>query len=249
MSRDVFQPTTVEHRRTYASNMREITRPDGSIVKGKTRLDGLVSPLRRLEFLFENPNASKTNRTAKEKFAELKAKFEPKNSTNADIQYEMIDENGNQLPIDGIENIIKMSGVSARQFEQNDGTLVREYVITDPRLVSQVREKRFPPPPPPPPRLARRPSTTPSNLTEVQNVEQHRPYRFVTSTGRQIDFTVTEIVDAEDFSPIVTEPIIDWSVLREQDPDGQIDPEFIRQFIYQRHQAELQSLSTTFPSK
>ena len=159
------------------------------------------------EFLFENPNSIR------------------RPTIDADVQYEMIDENGNSVSIDGIDRIIQMSGVVPRQFQNADGTIVREYVVTDRQLVSQIQEKRF----------------QSTNFENVQNVELHRPYKFVTSTGRQIEFEIEEN-SFDQFAPMVTEPLIDWSVLRQQDPDGQIDPEFIRNFINERHRAELQSI-------
>ena len=285
-----------------------------------------------LEFLFENPNSSKgTRRTgdlppiisadddqqsSKDKFAQIKAKFE-KNSLPkvipspvkncADVQYEMIDENGHSLPIDGIEDIIKMSGIEAREFQQADGTIVREYHINDPQILSKVQSQRSEmisqtknivqehslPPPPPPPRITRRASTTlqpvPSiNLQQVHSVKSQQPYEYVTSTGRSIHFIITELDEDQQtfswnsiypsplaidglqipqpfdtpetlmnsqtsndqsfptgqFPPIFTEPIIDWSILRQQDPEGQIDSELVRQFIQQRHQLESSQLSS-----
>lgn len=51
------------------------------------------------------------------------------------------------------------------------------------------------------------------------------------------------------FGPIVTEPIIDWSILRQQDPEGQVDPEMIRQFIQQRFQQDTAQLTSQIQSQ
>jgi hypothetical protein len=57
-------------------------------------------------------------------------------------QYEIIDEDGNPVAINGVQDLIKMSGVCAREVPQPDGTIVKEYVIDDPQLLSQFRSQQ-----------------------------------------------------------------------------------------------------------
>ena len=245
----------------------------------------------------------------------------------------MTDEYGNTIPIDDVHDIIKASGMEAREVVQPDGTIVREYVIDDPRVVSQVQAHRtatspsIPPVsreyvPPPPPRLGRKPmisdyhtQPTPVNIEPLHQLYSRQRYQYVTQFGRRIEFFITDLgtdgssdnrlfpsevsnfsappTDAlakkwdpvrrqrsvsnthfpsstgtsgfsteipkqaeltrsassgalrppDQFAPIITEPIIDWSILREQDPEGQIDSELVRQFIQQRHQMENSQIS------
>ncbi|CAF1231203.1 unnamed protein product [Adineta ricciae] len=97
------------------------------------------------------------------------------------VQYEIVDEEGNPMAADGVQDLIKMAGVRAREVPQPDGTVVKEYVIDDPELVSRFRSHQQPHPqyspvtpysqqqqqqqprvtredvPPPPPRMPLRP--------------------------------------------------------------------------------------------
>ncbi|CAF0878284.1 unnamed protein product [Rotaria sp. Silwood1] len=281
-------------------------------------------------------------------------------------QYEIIDEDGNPISIDGVGDLIKMSGVTAREVQQPDGTFVREYVIDDPEVLSKIRSQQSPmisqqqisrenippPPPPPPPRMPvkqqpmvfhhqgssihdQQPSI---NIEHIRVLEPQRRYQYITASGKRIEFMITNLgpdnqtindsdirelsnaihtrlippssaplisnttqqpftlpkqwhpavdlthregqlrqrtgsdsqpmpnnynmnfqhvqpmqmdlprstsygaVDQgayqQQFAPIFTEPIIDWSALRQQDPHGQIDPQLIQQFIAQKHQNE-----------
>jgi hypothetical protein len=281
------------------------------------------------------------------------------------VQYEVVDEDGNPLAIEGIQDLIQMSGVRAREVPQSDGSIVKEYVIDDPKLLSKFRSQHSHPSspidrsyaqqlvstddaPPPPPRIPLRqpmlfrqgPSTNetlPDNIQQIQVLEPQRRYEYSTSTGRRIQFLITNIdefngqsltdtdireltnaintrlmpvstlssscqaskqapfslpkpwhpsvdltqrssssrqrigSDTQPFSnesrtvPLqamsndltrsasygtlnngshvshvqqtsFNQPVIDWTALQQQDPQGQIDPHVVRQMIQQRHQ-------------
>jgi hypothetical protein len=271
----------------------------------------------------------------------------------ASVQYEITDEYGNRMPIDGIDDIIKMSGIDAREIQQTDGTIVKEYIIDDPQILSQVHTQRCASVsqtcvsrdygPPPPPRVSRQSSAqfqpakclvknlASINIQHVHILRPQQSYEYVTKSGRHVHFIITELDTDESrsdaratctstdrlsehpsmqsvytlptrppsnndvtheqqtssvdrypsanmsgnnrtpslvhtptslirsassgilhhgshstaqFPPIFTEPIIDWSVLRQQDPDGQIDSELVRQFINEQHRFESSHLST-----
>ena len=284
------------------------------------------------------------------------------NKASSNVQYEIVDEDGNPMAIDGVHDLIKMSGVTAREIEQPDGSIVREYVIDDPHLLSKFQshkvsgaqgdssmsQSRYSPPnvPPPPPRIPlkqpmlHRPSSTGNgriavNIQEIRVVEPNRRYEYITTGGRRIEFMITNFGQGEPkiqdsdvrevtqaintrllpssssstnvnahhpftlpkqwnpvvdlthrqrtgsdnqlssnsnthypstdyqrmppmapnlarsasngtlhpslhhtsaMAPVYAEPIIDWSLIRQQDPHGQVDPVFVQQFINQRHQ-------------
>jgi hypothetical protein len=267
------------------------------------------------------------------------------------VQYEVVDEDGNPMVINDVHDLIKMSGVTAREVPQPDGTVVREYVIDDPQVLSKFHSQQFqqepsyghipPPPPPPPPRIPLKQSTLfrqeplttdhhpPINIQQIRTLEPQRRYEFQTTSGKRIEFLITnlgsdetdvhELANAintrilpsssnttqqkpftlpkqwhpavdlthrepqirqrtgsdnqpipnnynigfqqiqppliqtdlnrsvsygvpnqgsypQQFAPVFAEPIIDWSAVQQQDPHGQIDPQFIRQYITQKHQ-------------
>ncbi len=261
----------------------------------------------------------------------------------SNIQYEVVDENGNSMAIDDVHDLIQMSGVTAREVPQADGTLIREYVIDDPNVLSKFHSQQRTPNehiPPPPPRiplkqsmLFREPLSNdhhhppPINIQQIRTLETQRRYEFMTTSGKRIEFIITslgsdqsdihELANAintrlltssanttqqpftlpkqwhpavdlthrepqtrsrigsdnqpilnnyntsfqqvppiqmgldrsasygvlnqgsypQQFAPVFTEPIIDWSAVRQQDPHGQVDPQLIRQFITQKHQS------------
>jgi hypothetical protein len=275
---------------------------------------------------------------------------------SSNVEYEVVDEDGNPMAIDGVHDLIKMSGVTAREVPQPDGTIIREYVIDDPHILSKFQSQQSPTnsqqrtsnnnyiPPPPPrvplkqPALFRQgPSNTNTNNNSLPNIQQirvlepQRRYEYITTAGKRIEFMVTNIgpnnqmtndsdiqelsnaintrllpsgsnttqqpftlpkqwhpaVDLthreeptrqrtgsdnqpipnnynvgyqqpqplptdmarsasygtpnqgsyqQQFAPVYTEPIIDWTALQQQDPHGQIDPQLVRQFITQKHQ-------------
>jgi hypothetical protein len=244
-----------------------------------------------------------------------------------------------------------MSGVTAREVPQPDGTFIREYVIDDPHVLSKFQSQQQQQQrssqdniPPPPPRIPlRQPmlfrqeplgnnDLPPINIQQIRTLEPQRRYEFITTSGKRIEFMITnlgsdqsdvhELANAintrllpsstsnptqqqpytlpkqwhpavdlthrepqtrqrtgseyqpipnnyntgfqqpppmqmdltrstssarlnqesyqqqqqQQFAPVFTEPIIDWSAVRQQDPHGQIDPQLIRQFITQKHQ-------------
>jgi len=255
------------------------------------------------------------------------------------VQYEVVDEDGNPMVINDVHDLIKMSGVTAREVPQPDGTIVREYVIDDPQVLSKFHSQQFQQEnsyehiPPPPPRIPLKQSALfrqeplnndyhppPINIQQVRTLEPQRRYEFQTTSGKRIEFLITnlgsdetdihELANAintrilpsssnttqqkpftlpkqwhpavdlthrepqirqrtgsdnqpipnnynigfqqippsiqtdlnhsvpyqQQFAPVFAEPIIDWSAVQQQDPHGQIDPQFIRQYITQKHQ-------------
>jgi hypothetical protein len=58
------------------------------------------------------------------------------------VQYEVVDEDGNPMAINDVQDLIKMSGVRAREVPQADGTIIKEYVIDDPQVLSQFRSQQ-----------------------------------------------------------------------------------------------------------
>lgn len=62
----------------------------------------------------------------------------------ARTEYEILDEDGNPMELNNVQDLIKMSGVRAREVPQPDGTIIKEYVIDDPQVLSQVRSQQQP---------------------------------------------------------------------------------------------------------
>ncbi|CAF0732430.1 unnamed protein product [Adineta steineri] len=163
----------------------------------------------------------------------IKEGSQPKNR----IQYEIVDENGNPMAVDGVQDLIKMSGARAREVPQPDGSIIKEYVIDDPQLLSRFRsenhqqqqqhhqqlqqqqqqQQQYHSPitafnqqrssnenvPPPPPRVPLRPSVllrqgnssvnenAPSNIQQIRVLESQRRYEYRTTTGRRVQFFIT----------------------------------------------------------
>lgn len=139
------------------------------------------------------------------------------------VQYEVLDEDGNPLAIEGVQDLIQMSGVRAREVPQPDGTVVKEYVIDDPEILSKLRpptHQQTSPTgpsyghqfvqnndaPPPPPRIPlRQPllfrpgpagqDQLPINIQQINVLEPQRRYEFITTAGRGIQFLITAISD------------------------------------------------------
>ena len=127
------------------------------------------------------------------------------------VQYEVVDEDGNPMAVDDVQNLIKMSGVRAREVPQPDGTIIKEYVIDDPHVVSQFRSQQQyqspmsspyahqrntdPDAPPPPPRVPLRPpilfhqggssmdDNLPQNIQQIHVLEPQRRYEYLTTNG------------------------------------------------------------------
>ncbi|KAI0990537.1 hypothetical protein GJ496_010375 [Pomphorhynchus laevis] len=55
------------------------------------------------------------------------------------VQYEILDEQGRTLQVQGdIQKLMQMAG-SVKEVRQHDGTVVKEYILDDPRILSQLR--------------------------------------------------------------------------------------------------------------
>ncbi|CAF0861544.1 unnamed protein product [Rotaria sordida] len=63
------------------------------------------------------------------------------NSQQSRIQYEIVDEDGNPLVINDVQDLIKMSGARAREITQSDGSVIKEYVIDDPEVLSKFHSQ------------------------------------------------------------------------------------------------------------
>ncbi|CAF0858533.1 unnamed protein product [Adineta steineri] len=130
------------------------------------------------------------------------------------VQYEVIDEDGNPMVIDDVHDLIKMSGVTAREVKQPNGTILREYVIDDPEILSKFRSQQQSPTmsqqrnshdniPAPPPRVPLKQPTlfrqgssngdqsSPTNIQHVRVLEPQRRYEYVTTSGKRIEFMIT----------------------------------------------------------
>jgi hypothetical protein len=126
------------------------------------------------------------------------------------------------MVINDVQDLIKMSGARAREVPQPDGTIIKEYVIDDPQVLSQFRSQQqqqqqqspmtssYIQPrsinqdaPPPPPRIPLRPSVLlrqggssmsdnlPYNIQQIHVLEPQRRYEYLTTTGRRIQFLIT----------------------------------------------------------
>ena len=129
----------------------------------------------------------------------------------SNVQYEVVDEDGNPMVIDDVQDLIKMAGVTAREVPQPDGTLVREYVIDDPNILSKFQSQQSQPRipqdhiPPPPPRAPAKQSMLfrqeplhndppPTiNLQQIRTIEPQRRYEFITTSGKRIEFMITSL--------------------------------------------------------
>ena len=139
-------------------------------------------------------------------------KLVPSRSQNqSDVQYEIVDQNGNLMVINDVQNLIKMSGVRKREIAQSDGTILKEYVIDDPQLLSQLHSQNQQPiissynqqcnsAPQPPPRIPLRPSVlfrhgrstiNECDIQQIRVLEPQRRYEYLTRTGRRIQFLIT----------------------------------------------------------
>jgi len=134
----------------------------------------------------------------------------------SNVQYEVIDEDGNPMAVDDVHDLIKKSGVTAREVKQPNGSVLREYVIDDPELLSKFRPQQSPlvPPqprvshdniPPPPPRIPLKQSillrpessntnqNTPMNIQQIRVLEPQRRYEYITTSGKHIEFMITNL--------------------------------------------------------
>ncbi|CAF0886714.1 unnamed protein product [Didymodactylos carnosus] len=61
--------------------------------------------------------------------------------TRSNVEYEVVDENGEPMMINGVQDLIKMAGRS-KEIKQPDGTIWKEYVIDDPALLSKIHSSQ-----------------------------------------------------------------------------------------------------------
>lgn len=89
--------------------------------------------------------------------------------SQSNVQYEVIDEEGNPMALNDVQDLIKMSGVRAREVQQPDGSFIKEYVIDDPQLLSQFRSQQQQQPPP------QQQTSMTSNYIQQQNTNRDAP--------------------------------------------------------------------------
>ncbi|CAF0896525.1 unnamed protein product [Rotaria sp. Silwood1] len=114
-----------------------------------------------------------------EELRRYKQQFTPilssnENSQQSRVQYEIVDEDGNPLVIDDIQDLIKMAGVHAREISQSDGSIIKEYVIDDPQIVSKYRSQQQPRSSMSSSYNQQAPSIT-SSYTQQQNINEEAP--------------------------------------------------------------------------
>jgi hypothetical protein len=63
----------------------------------------------------------------------------PKQQTNR-VEYEIIDEDGNQILLSGAEEL-KLLAESVNEIKQPDGSIIKEYILNDPKLIEQIKSK------------------------------------------------------------------------------------------------------------
>ncbi|CAF3109564.1 unnamed protein product [Rotaria sp. Silwood2] len=106
-----------------------------------------ISSFRRFDSADEADEEVRQIHRQGEELRRYKQQFTPilssnENSQQSRVQYEILDEDGNPLVIDDIQDLLKTSGVHAREISQSDGTIVKEYVIDDPEILSKFRSQK-----------------------------------------------------------------------------------------------------------
>ncbi len=56
----------------------------------------------------------------------------------ATVEYEILDENGNQIFVNNAEDL-KSLATSVSEVLQPDGSIVKEYILNDPKIIEQIR--------------------------------------------------------------------------------------------------------------
>ena len=56
------------------------------------------------------------------------------------IEYEVLDEHGNQIMISGAEELKKLAAC-VNEIKQSDGSVVKEYILNDPKVIEQIRNQ------------------------------------------------------------------------------------------------------------
>ena len=65
--------------------------------------------------------------------------FNP-NEDNSVVEYEIVDEHGNQIMISGAEQLKKLA-TCVNEIRQADGSIVKEYILNDPDIIEQIRQQ------------------------------------------------------------------------------------------------------------
>ena len=58
----------------------------------------------------------------------------------SNTEYEIVDEHGNQILIKGAEQL-KEFATSVKEIKQPDGSIIKEYVLNDPKVIEQIRNR------------------------------------------------------------------------------------------------------------
>lgn len=56
------------------------------------------------------------------------------------VEYEILDEHGNQIQINGAEQL-KQLAACVNEIRQSDGSIVKEYILNDPKVIEQIRNQ------------------------------------------------------------------------------------------------------------
>jgi hypothetical protein len=56
------------------------------------------------------------------------------------VEYEILDEHGNQIQINGAEQL-KQLAACVNEIRQSDGSIVKEYILNDPKVIEQIRSQ------------------------------------------------------------------------------------------------------------
>lgn len=56
------------------------------------------------------------------------------------VEYEILDEQGNQIMINGAEELKKLAAC-VNEIKQSDGSIVKEYILNDPKVIEKIRSQ------------------------------------------------------------------------------------------------------------
>lgn len=65
---------------------------------------------------------------------------QPSSEDNSVVEYEIVDEHGNQIMISGAEQLKKLAAC-VNEIRQSDGSIVKEYILNDPDIIEQIRQQ------------------------------------------------------------------------------------------------------------
>ncbi|CAF4159118.1 unnamed protein product [Rotaria sp. Silwood2] len=139
-----------------------------------------ISSFRRFDSADEADEEVRQIHRQGEELRRYKQQFTPilssnENSQQSRVQYEILDEDGNPLVIDDIQDLLKTSGVHAREISQSDGTIVKEYVIDDPEILSKFRSQKQQQQQQQQQQQRQQPSPTTSSYTQQQTIYDEAP--------------------------------------------------------------------------